>query len=161
MLHETKAEWQWTAETTLSLELLEQAQVIQNVLEFNNQEVQLREMYPMYEYINLQGDKLEKFYDSIKDPPDLDSYTTDTATDQTFCKCTEEENQAGLHCNRRRLREPEYSLTAKVKCEGLRLLPCDAEGVTQLLDKRRNMPMQFLRKDELLYLLLINWKSSG
>ena len=73
LLHETKAEWQWTAETTLSLELLEQAQVIQNVLEFNNQEVQLREMYPMYEYINLQGDKLEKFYDSIKDPPDLDS----------------------------------------------------------------------------------------
>ena len=106
-------------------------------------------------------DKLAEFYESITDPLDLDSYTTDTATDQTFCKCTEEENQAGLHCNRRRLREPEYSLTAKVKCEGLRLLPCDAEGVTQLLDKRRNMPMQFLRKDELLYLLLINWKSSG
>ena len=127
LLDKTKAQWQWTAETPLSLELLERDKVIENMLEFNNQEVQLRQMYPMYEYINLQGDKLEKFYRSITDPLDLDSYTTDTPTDKTFCQCTKEENDKGLHC----------------------------EGVTQLLDNRMHLDMQFLRQKELLYLVLL------
>jgi hypothetical protein len=84
-----------------------------------------------------------------------------------MCSKDEEARHPSLCLHRRRLAKPEYSLTAKINCAGLRLLPCGAAKVTTLLDERNWMDTPFLTQDEMLYLTLlifeyeISYTSSG
>jgi hypothetical protein len=55
--------------------------------------------------------------------------------------------------NHKRLHRPDYSLSACVLCEGLRLLPCTTADVMLLLDDRRTIDPLFLSQEELLYLV--------
>ena len=62
-----------------------------------------------------------------------ESYTKEDSRNICQCSQLQEVTTPSLCRNRKRLNRPEYSLSARVLREGLRLLPCTAAGVTALL----------------------------
>jgi hypothetical protein len=146
----------WSAESALSLQELETAQVLRNMHIFQR-DVQPKDMYQRLEYVHL--DQLPELYlRTAAATPTLDSYTEQDAQGAPqFCACSQAQRDKlkSLCDHRRRLRRPEYSLASKVRCQDLRQLPCTAQGVTQLLDDRAWMDTPFLTQDELLYLVLL------
>jgi hypothetical protein len=142
---------QWTENTLMTLKQLAEEGVLTDMHVFN-EKVKPTHMYPRYVYSNLKK-LLPQLYDNITNfKPTLDSYTL--ADETKSCECVRDKEQA--FCDHRRLlREPEYSLSAKVLCAGLRELPCSAAGVLRLLDGRSTMNTPFLTQDELLYLVLL------
>jgi hypothetical protein len=145
----------WQAQSAVTL-----AQLVEDgVLEHNHileKQVSPKDMYPRYEYVNLK--KLPLLYARTLDAEasaTLETYTRHDAEQLCTCSRAQQEELWTLCENRRRLLKPEYSLSSKVLCAGLRVLPCDAEGVTRLLDKRSSMRTPFLSQDELLYLILL------
>jgi hypothetical protein len=145
----------WNAQTSLTLQQLESDGVLINEHIFKN-DVMPRDMYPRYTYTNLR--KLSTFYTemTVLPPPSLKTYTAED-TPPSLCSCSRDELQQhrSLCIDRRRLAKPEYSLSAKINCAGLRSLPCNAAGVQELVDNRNWMDPPYLTQDEMLYLTLL------
>ena len=148
-----KAGAEWSAQTSVMLEDLKDAGVLRDMHTLDKGDnVPPKDMYPLYEYVNLQ--KLPELYLATLKQFTYDTYTRDAGG---FCDCSakQREKLGSLCDNRRRLQQPEYSLVNKVRCEDLRQLPCTAQGATRLLDERRWMDRPFLTQQELLYLVLL------
>lgn len=142
----------WESQSAVTLEQLVEDGVLEN-MHILEKLVLPKDMYPRFEYVNLK--KLPLLYDSTLQAVSLETYTSDDAGQLCRCSDAQLREPAELCNNRRRLLKPEYSLSSKVRCAGLRVLPCDAQGVTRLLDRRSSMRTPFLSQDELLYLVLL------
>lgn len=143
------------ADSTVTLAQLVSDGVLEN-MHILEKTVVPKDMYPRFEYVKLK--ELPQLYKRARDAEasaTFDSYTIDDA--KQLCACSSEQYIVfkSLCEDRRRLRTPEYSVSGKIRCDGIRVLPCDAEGVTRLLDSRNTMRTPFLSQDELLYLVLL------
>ncbi len=150
-----KAGAEWSAQTSVMLKELEDVQVLRDMHTLDKGDnVPPKDMYPLYEYVNLQ--KLPELYEATLKQFTYDTYTRDVGG---FCDCSaKQREQLGddLCDNRLRLQHPEYSLAKKVRCDDVRQLPCTADGAMRLVDERRSMDRPFLTQDELLYLVLLS-----
>jgi hypothetical protein len=157
----------WRELTPVTLHELEADGVLKNMHILNNL-VTPTDRYPRYTYVRLHD--LPQLYDNtVKTRRDMkfETYTSDDLNN--LCQCTDEQlaTLTDLCKNRRLLKKPEYSLSSKIQCKALRSVQCDAEGVTELLDQRRQMRTPYLTQEELLYIILlifqyeISYTSSG
>jgi len=145
--------WDWNADSLASLKHLETDGVLQD-LHIEGQHVTSKDMYLRYQFTNLQ--KLSTLYNDIASTVETEeSYKEEDS--QNICQCSQlqEVVTQSLCRNSKQLARPEYSLSARVVCEGLWQLPCTTAGVTLLLDELRKLDPLFLSQTELLYLVLL------
>jgi hypothetical protein len=149
----TAGKYQWDVDdAAVTVQELLVAGVIRKMHENMQAYVLPKEVYPAYEYVQLNAANLSLLVqERIFDEKD---YVTDT-NNQCKCGVSGSESQDTRHC--KQLLHAEYSIP-KTRCADSKVFSC-TDDTERLLDQRYTHKPPFLLQHELLYLVLLIMKN--